>query len=50
MCTLTSKFDYIVVAIEESRYLTTTNIEEYQNSLEAHKQKVLERNKECATE
>lgn len=34
---LSVKFDHIVVAIEESNYLTKMNLEELQEPLDAHK-------------
>jgi len=49
MCTLFSKFDYIAVVIEESKDLSVIKAEELKCSLEAHKQQVLERNKEHTT-
>ena len=39
--TLTPQFDHIVVAIEESRDLEKMTVEELQNFLEAHEQRVL---------
>ena len=41
--TLTPNFDHIVVVIEESKDIENMNVEELQNSLEAHEQTVLER-------
>ena len=41
--TLTPNFDHIVVVIEESKDIENMNVEELQNSLEAHEQRVLER-------
>lgn len=41
--TLTPSFDYIIVAIEESRDLEAIKIEELHGSLEAQESKLLER-------
>ncbi|WVZ09091.1 hypothetical protein V8G54_022437 [Vigna mungo] len=41
--TLTPQYDHIVVAIVESRDLKKMKVEELQNSLEAHEQRLLER-------
>jgi hypothetical protein len=46
MRTLSYKFDAIVVAIEESKDLSTMKVEELQCPLEAHEQRVTERSKE----
>ncbi|XP_019425092.1 PREDICTED: uncharacterized protein LOC109333970 [Lupinus angustifolius] len=42
--TLNPKFDHVVVAIEESKDLEVFKIEELKNSLEAHEQRIKERN------
>jgi len=40
--TLTPRFDHVAVAIEESKDLDSMKVEELQNSLEAHKQRINE--------
>lgn len=42
--TLTSQYDHIVMAIEECKDLKTMKVEELQNPLEAHEQRLIERN------
>jgi len=44
--TLTSRFDNIVVALEESKNLDSMKIEELQASLEAHELRLIDRNRE----
>ena len=39
MCTLTDKFTYVVVSIEESKDIDTMSIDELQSSLVVHEQK-----------
>ncbi|XP_017408775.1 uncharacterized protein LOC108321515 [Vigna angularis] len=41
--TLTPQYDHIVVAIEECKDLETMRVEELQNSLEVHEQRLIER-------
>ncbi|BAT76324.1 hypothetical protein VIGAN_01430600, partial [Vigna angularis var. angularis] len=43
--TLTPQYDHIVVAIEERKSVEDMKVEELQNSLEAHEQRLLERKK-----
>lgn len=43
MRSLTSKFDFIVVTIQEAKDVKTLKIEEIQSSLEAHEMLVIER-------
>ncbi|XP_019432821.1 PREDICTED: uncharacterized protein LOC109339761 [Lupinus angustifolius] len=44
--TLNPKFDHVVVAIEESKDLEVFKIEELQSTLDAHEQRIKERNSE----
>jgi hypothetical protein len=50
MRTLSSKYDTIFVAIEESNDLSTMKVEELQCSLEAYEQRVTERSKDRGAE
>ena len=43
MCTLTSHFDHVIVAIQESNNLETTKVEDLVGSLEAHEMRIVER-------
>jgi hypothetical protein len=43
---ITPKFDFTVVAIQESKYVSATKIEKLQSSLEAHELLVIERGAE----
>lgn len=47
---LTSQFDFIVAAIEQSKDTSTLKIEELQGNLEAHELRVIERGIEKETE
>ena len=44
LCTLPSRFDYIVVFLEESKDLTEITINDLQSSLEAYEYMLKERN------
>lgn len=44
LCSITSRFNNVVVAVEEYNDLTTMSKEELQSSLEAHEQGIDERN------
>jgi len=46
MSSLTSKFDFVVVAFRESKDVKTLQIEEHQSSLKAHEMLVIERGSE----
>jgi predicted Holliday junction resolvase-like endonuclease len=50
MRTLSPKFDYITVAIMETKDLTTLTLDELQCTLESHEQKIMERIKDRATD
>ena len=43
MRTLTSHFDHVIVAIQESNKLETTNVEDLVGLLEAHEMRIIER-------
>lgn len=45
MRSMPQQFDFIVVAIEESRNLEELKIEELQSSLEAHEMRLLDRDR-----
>lgn len=45
---LTQRFDYIVVAIEELRNLAKVKMDDLQSSIEAHEQRINDRNKDKA--
>ncbi|XP_019447400.1 PREDICTED: uncharacterized protein LOC109350630 [Lupinus angustifolius] len=44
MRSLPQKFDFIVIVIKESKYVSRLQVEELQSSLEAHEMRLLERN------
>nr|KYP47386.1 hypothetical protein KK1_031000 [Cajanus cajan] len=46
MRTLSAKFDYIVVTIKESKDLLIMKVEELQGTLEAHEQRLVERDQQ----
>lgn len=48
--TLTARFDFIAIVIEESRNLEFLKVEELQGSLEAHEQRLSERTSDKSTE
>ncbi|MCH79926.1 retrovirus-related Pol polyprotein from transposon TNT 1-94 [Trifolium medium] len=50
MRTLSPKFDYITVAIMETKDLTTLTLDELQCTLESHEQRILDRVKDRATD
>ncbi|CAJ2667154.1 unnamed protein product [Trifolium pratense] len=50
MRTLSPKFDYITVAIMETKDLSTLTLDELQCTLESHEQRIMERTKDRATD
>ncbi|XP_045802516.1 uncharacterized protein LOC123896127 [Trifolium pratense] len=50
MRTLSPKFDYITVAIMETKDLSTLTLDELQCTLESHEQRIMEREKDRATD
>ena len=41
MCTLTSHFDHVIIAIQESNNLETIQVEDLVGSLEAHEMRII---------